>query len=205
MYKIAVFASGRGSNFRAVLEAIEEKRLNAQVTHLIAGTPGAGCIDTAREYSITHSVMARAMYKTRAEFIANLLHVLEESGAGLIVLAGYMKKIPDEVLDRYQERIINIHPALLPLFGGKGMYGMHVHEAVIEAGCKVTGVTVHFVDREYDRGPIIAQQCVPVMPHDTPADLAARVLKTEHDMLWRVIGKFAEGRVNVKDNRVTVE
>ena len=205
MLNLAVFASGRGSNFKAILQAIQEKKLDAEITLLVSNNTDAGCIETARENSIPVQVISRKEFLSRDEFVETIRSSLEKAGTDLIVLAGYMKKIPDEILEIYTNRIINIHPALLPSFGGRGMYGIKVHEAILNAGCKVTGVTVHFVVKEYDRGPIIAQQCVEVRPDDTPETLAARVLKTEHSIYWRTIQKFAEGKVFVSGSNVVVE
>ena len=205
MMKIAVFASGRGSNFKAILKAVKEKKLNAEIALLITNNPGAGCIEYATENGIPVQIVRRKDFSLREEFVKSLLLFLAKAETDLIVLAGYMKKIPDEVLDKYHNRVINIHPALLPSFGGKGMYGSNVHKAVLNAGCKVTGVTVHFVVKEYDRGPIIAQQCVDVMQGDNPETLAARVLKTEHQLYWRVIRKFSEGKIKVVNNKVFIE
>jgi phosphoribosylglycinamide formyltransferase-1 len=120
----------------------------------------------------------------------------------LIVLAGYMKKLPRAVVGAYRHRIINIHPGLLPAFGGKGMYGLNVHKAVIDYGAKVSGITVHFADEEYDHGPIILQETVAVHDDDTPETLAARVLEAEHANFWRAVEAVAQGRVHVDGRRV---
>ena len=133
-----------------------------------------------------------------------MLSVLRQHEVELVVLAGYMKKVPPEVISAYKNRVINIHPALLPSFGGKGMYGHHVHEAVLEYGCKVTGVTVHIVDEVYDHGPVVAQRCVPVEEGDTAKQLAARVLKVEHQLYSESLQLFAEGRVEVTGRKVVI-
>jgi len=145
------------------------------------------------------------MFETKEEFDEKLLEIFKENQIELVVLAGYMKILSPTVIRAYKNRIINIHPALLPHFGGKGMYGIHVHEAVLKAGAKVTGVTVHLVDEVYDHGAIIAQRCVPVEDQDTPETLAARVLKTEHQLYSEAIQLFAEEKVEVKDNRVYIK
>jgi len=120
----------------------------------------------------------------------------------VIALAGYMKKLPPEVVKRYHNRILNIHPALLPAFGGQGMYGSHVHQAVIESGVKITGVTVHLVSEEYDDGPIVVQEPVMVLDTDTPESIAARVLVAEHATYWRAVKAVAEGTISVDGRRV---
>jgi len=121
------------------------------------------------------------------------------------VLAGYMKMISPTVIREYRNKIINIHPALLPAFGGKGMYGIHVHEAVIESGVKVTGVTVHTVDEVYDHGPILYQKCVSVSSDDTPESLQQKVLPHEHEAYSRVLQLFAEGKIEIRDNRAFIK
>ncbi len=203
--RLGVFASGRGSNFSAILDAIDAGRLNASVAVLISSDPAAGALETARSRGIRPETVSSAGFESRGAFVARLTDVLRESGAGFIALAGYMKRVPPEVVALYPGRIVNIHPALLPAFGGKGMYGRHVHEAVIRQGCKVTGVTVHLVDEQYDRGPILAQRCVPVLPGDTPETLAGRVLETEHTLYPEVLQAFAEGRVRNRGGIATIE
>jgi phosphoribosylglycinamide formyltransferase-1 len=201
---VGVFASGRGSNFQAILKAIEAGRLEARIVVLISNKQDAGALEIARGAGIPTSVISKPLFESREAFIQTMLQTLETHGVDTIVLAGYMKKIPPEVVNAYRNRILNIHPALLPSFGGKGMYGMHVHEAVLQAGCKVSGVTVHLVDEVYDRGPIVAQRCVPVEPGDGPGDLAARVLSVEHQLYAEALQLFAQGRVQVIEGRVVI-
>jgi phosphoribosylglycinamide formyltransferase-1 len=202
--RISVFASGRGSNFQSILHAIDDDRLDAEIVLLVSNNPEAGAIKTAEERGIPYSVIVKSSYPSRDAFVQAMLETLEKRSTELVVLAGYMKKIPPEIISAYRHRIVNIHPALLPSFGGKGMYGHHVHEAVIERGCKVTGVTVHIVDEVYDHGPIVAQRCVPVENHDTPDELAARVLKTEHKLYPEVLQLFSENRVTVNEGKVII-
>ena len=203
--KLAVFASGRGSNFQAILKAIEAGHLSAEVKILLSNNKEAGALDTARKYKIPAVVIRKHDFSTRDAFVSALIQSLKEHDVEYVILAGYMKKIPPEVVVAYRNRILNIHPALLPSFGGKGMYGHHVHEAVLGHGCRVSGASVHLVDEVYDRGPIIAQRCVPVRDGDTPDTLAARVLEVEHQIFAEVIQWFAEGRVAVEDGRVRIK
>ncbi len=201
---LGVFASGHGSNFKAILKAIQETRLDAEIKLLLSNNPDAGAITIAIKNNIPTAVLNSRDFSNRTLFVDEMLSVLNLHGVQLIVLAGYMKKIPSEIITAYRNRIVNIHPALLPSFGGKGMYGHHVHEAVIEQGCKVTGVTVHIVDEVYDHGPIVAQRCVPVEENDTAETLAARVLKVEHQLYPEVLQLFASGRVEIKERRAVV-
>lgn len=203
--KIAVFASGRGSNFLAILEAIERGSIpNAAIVAVISNNADAGALATAKEHRIPALHLSSKQFGTLEEFRAALLSALEEHGTTFIVLAGYMKKLDAGIVRRYKNRIVNIHPALLPAFGGVGMYGMHVHEAVVASGARESGATVHLVDEEYDRGPIVLQERVTVAADDTPATLAAKVLAVEHALYPRAIRLFAEGRVSITGRQVTI-
>ncbi len=187
MKKLVVFASGSGSNSQSIIDASERKELGATVAGLITDSDDIGAIERARKHEIPVKVISPYDSQTFPGELKNQLALWKPD---LIVLAGYLKKIPDEIVKTYSDKIINIHPALLPKFGGKGFYGLNVHRAVINAGEKVSGCTVHFVNEEYDRGTIIAQKKVPVSSTDTPETLAARVLKAEHDLLPSVIKKI---------------
>ena len=203
--RLGIFASGRGSNFSAILQAIDEERLDADVRVLVSNSREAGALDVAKQWGIPAEVISSTDFPDRPRFVQAFLDLLERHGVEFIALAGYLKKMPPEVIVRYPNRILNIHPALLPAFGGKGMYGHFVHEAVLEQGCKVTGVTVHLVDERYDGGPIVLQRCVPVLERDTAEILAARVLETEHAVFPEALQWFARGRVRVEGRRVIIE
>ena len=202
--QLGVFASGKGSNFSAILKAIDGGALRADVRVVISNNADAGALETARSRGIPAEAVRSQDSGSRARFVERLIGVLNRHGVDFIALAGYMKRIPPEVVAAFPGRICNIHPALLPSFGGKGMYGRHVHEAVLEHGCKVTGVTVHLVDEKYDCGPIVMQQCVPVLEDDTPDTLAARLLETEHALYPKALALFAEGRVRIEGRRVFI-
>ncbi len=202
---LGIFASGRGSNFIAILQAIHEERLNADIRCLFSNSPDAGALSVAEEQGIPTEIICKSMYESRELFVDVMLRSLKDHGVEFIVLAGYMKKIPPEVITVYKNRVVNIHPALLPSFGGKGMYGHYVHEAVLEYGCKVTGVTVHLVDNEYDHGPVVAQRCVSVEEGDTAETLAERVLQIEHQIYAETLQLFAEERVEVKGRRTIIK
>lgn len=176
--KAAVFASGGGTNFQSLLD----HQAHAPpwcIVLLVSDREGAGALERAESAGVATRIIP-TRDRPAAEVTAETLAALEEHGVEVVFLAGYLKLIPAEVVGRYRRRMLNIHPALLPSFGGKGMYGMNVHRAVLEAGVRFTGPTVHLVDEEYDRGTIVAQWPVPVLPGDEPEDVAARVLKVEH-------------------------
>jgi len=202
---IAVFASGRGSNLMAILKAIEEGKLKARVVVVISNNSSAGALEIAHSKGIDALHISRRQFSSDREYADKILSELRKRNVELVVLAGYMKKIPAEVVSEYRNRILNIHPALLPSFGGQGMYGINVHKAVIESGVKITGVTVHIVDEEYDHGPIVLQRAVEVKDDDTPETLAERVLKVEHEVYPEAIRLFVEGKVNVFGRKVIIK
>ncbi len=204
MLTLCVFVSGRGSNLAALIEAIQSGRLDARIALVISNKTEAGALALARAHGVAAFHLSAPQFISEEAYSSRLLGLMAEHNVDLIVLAGYLKKIPEAVIHHYRHRIINIHPALLPAFGGQGMYGHHVHEAVLAYGCKVSGATVHVVDSEYDTGAPVLQQCVPVLEDDTPERLAARVLETEHEILPRAVQLFAEGRVQIDGRRVTI-
>jgi phosphoribosylglycinamide formyltransferase-1 len=202
--RLAIFASGRGSNFQAILNAIATQRLRAQVTLCVSNRLDAGALQIARAAQIPVAVIEEKQFVEVADYARALLEQLAQHGANFIALAGFMRKIPVEVVRQFRHRLVNIHPALLPSFGGQGMYGARVHAAVLAYGCKVSGATVHFVDEEYDSGAPILQRCVPVLDDDTPETLAARVLEIEHQIYPEALQLFAEERVRVEGRRVYI-
>jgi phosphoribosylglycinamide formyltransferase-1 len=195
---IAVFASGRGSNFQAILNAIHGGRLPASISLVISNNSSAGALEIARAEGIPALHRSLRQFPTQESFDDDLLATLQRHRVDLIAIAGYMKKLSPRIISRYKNRIVNIHPALLPAFGGEGMYGIHVHEAVLRSGAKISGVTVHLVDEEYDCGLIVAQESLRVEPADTPESLAAKVLALEHDLYPRALAAFAENRVRIE-------
>ena len=172
MNKIAVFASGRGSNFVKIYENIQKGYLAGEIACLISNKPEAGAIEFANKNSIKTYLVIPKNFPTSDIFGSELLKILNEHEIDWIILAGYLKKIPDNVIRQYANRIVNIHPALLPAFGGKGMYGMHVHEAVFKSGAKISGVSVHLVNEVYDSGPIVMQRAVSIEHCDNPDEIA---------------------------------
>ncbi|WP_419941804.1 phosphoribosylglycinamide formyltransferase [Candidatus Palauibacter sp.] len=200
--RIAVLASGGGSNFQALVDRFQRAEApDREVVGVIASRAGAGVLERARRAGVALAVVPAARSdEADATF---LLRTLGGWRSDIVVLAGYMKLVPEGVVRAHWGRILNIHPALLPSFGGRGMYGARVHQAVVDAGARVTGATVHFVDEAYDRGPILCQWPVPVLEGDTPASVAARVLKVEHRLLPAAVEALASGTVRLAaDGRV---
>jgi len=185
--RIVVFASGSGSNFQSILDAIEKGELSAECVGLFCDRDGIGAIDKARKASIPVYMHRRKDYPDYENYVHALLEDVKTLNPDLIVLAGYLNKIPSRIVQHWSGKIINIHPALLPKFGGKGFYGIFVHQAVLEAAESETGCTIHFVDEVYDHGSIIDQVVVPVLPDDTPTSLQLRVLEQEHMIYPKVI------------------
>ena len=193
---IAVFGSGRGSNFQAILTAIQQGKIsNATIRIVISNNSTAGILEIARASGIPTEHISEKKFSREQEFVEYLLATLRKHDVNFILLAGYMKRVPQRIISEFKNRIINIHPALLPKFGGVGMFGMHVHEAVIAAKEKFSGATVHIVDEEYDHGAIALQKTVEVAPDDTAETLAAKVLKIEHEIYPEALKMFAEGKV----------
>jgi phosphoribosylglycinamide formyltransferase-1 len=180
---IAVFASGGGTNLQALIDAAKSGLFDGRVETVISNNSGAFALTRAFRENITPYHISGILFPEPEEFTEKLKEILSSHSINLIVLAGYMKLLPLEIIKLYKSRIINIHPALLPKFGGKGMYGMNVHKAVLEVGEKISGATVHFVDEIYDHGAILIQRTVPVLSGDTPELLADRVLDIEHEIL----------------------
>ncbi|HEV7992489.1 MAG TPA: phosphoribosylglycinamide formyltransferase [Gemmatimonadaceae bacterium] len=199
--RIAVLASGGGSNLQAILDHFTElgESRSGDVVLVASNNVDAGALRRAEAASITPAVLR----SPRVPEGLTLEPLLREHDVDLVVLAGYMRLVPPEVTHAFRGRMLNVHPALLPAFGGPGMYGERVHRAVIAAGARESGPTVHFVDEVYDHGPVIAQLPVPVLPDDDAHALAARVLRAEHQLYPRVVDAVAGGRVRLlSDGRV---
>lgn len=193
--RLAVLASGGGSNLQALIDAHARGDLPAPVVLVISNRADAGALERAARHGIA---AAHVDFRREADPNAKILESLREHEVDVVVLAGWLRLIDPRVLAAYPERVVNIHPAPLPRFGGRGMYGLHVHEAVLAAGVARSGPTVHLVDEHYDRGPILAHVDVPVEPGDTPESLQARVLRAEHALYWKVL----RDRFCVKEFRV---
>ena len=201
---LGVLASGGGTNLQAIIDNCQKGAIDADVGVVISNSSSSGALERSRKHGIPALHISGTKLDSDDVADETILHALADHNVDLVVLAGYMKLIGTKVLGAYRNRILNIHPALLPSFGGKGLYGRRVHEEVIESGVKVSGVTVHIVDEEYDHGPIVAQRPVPVLDEDSPDDLGERVLNEEHKLYSKVIQLFAEGRIRVQGRKVKI-
>ena len=202
---IAIFASGSGSNAEAIIKETHSSRLKAKVSLIVSDKANAGVLARAHRYDITAATLTPSSFASSDAYLEALLQLLNQHKINFIALAGYLKKIPPALVDQFKGRMTNIHPSLLPSFGGPGMYGRHVHRAVRERGVRWTGATVHFVDHDYDNGPILLQKVVPVYQQDSVEDIADRVLKTEHQIYPEALRLIAEGRVSLQERRVLIE
>ena len=190
---IAVFLSGSGTTLQNLIDARARGLLPVRIVQVVASKEGVGGIEKARRAGLPIEVIARKSFPSTETYSERLFEVCRSAGAKLVCLAGFLQllRIPDD----FHHRVLNIHPALLPAFGGKGMYGHHVHEAVLASGAKVSGCTVHYADNEFDHGPVIMQRTVPVLDDDTPETLAARVFEQECIAYPEAIRLFAEGKL----------
>lgn len=198
MFKIAVLVSGGGTNLQSIIDAVKVGELDCKIEMVISSKSYVYALERAKEAGIDTYVVSKKEY---GENQSNRILELTEGKVDLIVLAGYLSILDGEILDKFKNRIINIHPSLIPSFCGPKMYGLHVHEAAIKKGVKVSGCTVHFVNNEVDGGAIILQEAVPVYFEDSAEDLQKRILVKEHLLLPRAIKLISEGKVNVIDGR----
>lgn len=207
MLKIAVLVSGGGTNLQAILDAIDTKKItNAEISVVISNNPGAFALERAKKHGVKAVCVSPKDYAEREEFHQALMETIDSYGVDLIVLAGCMVVLPESLVKKYENRIINIHPALIPSFCGKGFYGLHVHEEVLKRGVKLTGATCHFVDAGTDTGPIILQKAVEVKEGDTPKELQLRVMEeAEWEIMPKAIDLIANGKVSVVDGKVHIK
>ncbi len=206
MMKMVVLVSGGGTNLQAIIDAIGSGAItNAGIEAVISNNPNAYALERAKKYGIEAKVVSPKEFESREAFNEALLAAVDSYEPDLIVLAGCLVIIPEKMVKAYENRIINIHPALIPSFCGTGYYGLHVHEAALERGVRVTGATVHFVDAGTDSGPIILQKTVEVKQDDTPEKLQRRVMEqAEWVIMPEAINLIANGRVSVKNGRVQI-
>jgi formyltetrahydrofolate-dependent phosphoribosylglycinamide formyltransferase len=199
---LAVLISGSGKTLQNLIDKIDDKTLNAKIQVVISSSPDAYGIKRSEQNNIPVTIVKYSDYDNSEVFSNAIIKEIEKYPIDLIILAGFMHLL--RTPDKYSEKVMNIHPGLIPSFCGKGYYGHHVHKAVIESGIKVSGCTVHFVDNEYDHGPIIMQRTVPVYEDDTPDTLAQRVFKEECIAYPDAINLFAEGRLKIEGRRVKI-
>lgn len=196
MKNIAVLVSGGGTNLQSIIDAVEAGKINGQIKLVISNKEGAYGLERAKKHNI------RAVFEKDEQAI---IDIMKENKIDLVVLAGFLKILSPNLTKAFENRIINIHPSLIPSFCGKGYYGLKVHEAAIEYGVKVSGATVHFVDENADTGPIIRQDTVEVFAGDSPQDLQQRVLKIEHKILSQVVADYCDDKIRVVGRRVFIE
>lgn len=207
MLKLAVLVSGGGTNLQAIIDAIENGTItNAKIDIVISNNKNAYALERAAKHGITARCISPRDYNSREQFNEELLECLKQRQVDLVVLAGCLVVIPEQMVDAFPNRIINIHPSLIPSFCGTGFYGLKVHEEALKRGVKVTGATVHFVDKGTDTGPIILQKAVEVKEGDTPKELQLRVMEeAEWKLMPKAINLIAQGRIEVVDNRVLIQ
>jgi len=201
MLNIAVFVSGRGSNLKSLSELVTREKI--KICAVVSDKKNCGAVDYAVEKQIPVFLVSQNLLDGFISY-DKLLEQFGKIKIDLIVLAGFLKKVPDNIIDEFEHRIINIHPALLPKFGGKGMYGINVHKAVFDSSEKISGATVHFVDKIYDNGKIIAQSFVDISELKNPEEIAERVLDAEHKLLPFVVEKLADNKIVINQNRVII-
>lgn len=206
MLRIGVLVSGGGTNLQAIIDALKAGIItNASIEIVISNNPNAYALERAKNNGINAECISPKDFESREEFNDALINRLDECNLDLIVLAGCMVVLPAKLIEKYRNKIINIHPALIPAFCGKGFYGLHVHEEVLKRGVKLTGATVHFVDEGTDTGPIILQKAVEVKNNDTPEILQRRVMEeAEWKIMPEAINLIANGKVSIKDNKVII-
>ena len=207
MLRVLVCVSGGGTNLQAVMDAIDNKTItNTEIVRVISNNPGAYALERAKNHGIDAVCVSPKEYETRAAFHEAFLQAVDEAQPDLIVLAGFLVVIPEEMIVKYRNRIINIHPSLIPSFCGTGYYGLKVHEGALARGVKLTGATVHFVDEGTDTGPIIFQKAVEILDGDTPEVLQRRVMEqAEWIIMPKAIDAIANGRVQITDGKVQVK
>lgn len=206
MLRVVVCVSGGGTNLQAIIDGIAQGAIfNTEIVRVVCNNPGARALERAKAAGVENVCVSPKDYSDREQFETALIRSVEEAEPDLIVLAGFMVRVPAELIRKYEHRIINVHPSLIPAFCGKGYYGLRVHEAALKRGVKITGATVHFVDEGMDTGPIIMQKAVEVHEDDTPETLQRRVMEeAEWVLLPWCINLIAAGQVKVKNGRVTV-
>jgi len=202
--RLAVMVSGGGTDLQSVIDGVQSGKIPAEIAVVISSKPGVYALERAKKAGIPGVVICKKDYADEQAFFDANLGALWEYGAEGVVLAGYLSILGRQMIEAYPNKIINIHPSLIPSFCGKGYYGLRVHQAVLDYGAKVSGATVHFVDEGADTGPIILQQAVSVLPEDTAESLQQRILEVEHEILPEAVALFCAGRLLVQGRKVTI-
>jgi len=202
---IAVFVSGGGTNMQAVIDKIETNEINGAIKVVISSNDRAFAIERAKKYNIKSEVVAKKDYPDESKRTEKILSILKDNEIDLIVLGGYMSILGEALINQYRNKIINVHPALIPSFCGQGYYGRRVHEAVVEYGVKLSGATVHFVDEGTDTGPIIMQESVKITHEDTADTVSEKVLKIEHRLLPEAVKLYCNNQIAVEGRIVKIE
>ena len=202
---MGVLATGGGTNLQAIIDACESGMIPGEVVVVIANKKDAYVLERAKKHNIDSILIDRSKCRNMKEFSDKAALELNNRSVDLVCLAGFLLKLAPSFIAEFGNRILNIHPALLPAFGGEGMYGHHVHEAVLKSGARFSGPTVHFVDEEYDKGAIILQDVVPVMDNDTPESLHKRVLEKEHIIFPKAVKYFCENKLVISGKRVIIK
>jgi phosphoribosylglycinamide formyltransferase-1 len=201
--RIGVLVSGGGTNLQSIIDSSERGEIDGDVVAVISNIPDAFALERARKHGIPAFAFPHKDM-TREQHEAEIINCLEQHKVDLVCLAGYLRVLTPVLINKYAGRMMNTHPALLPSFGGKGMHGLKVHQAVLDYGCKVSGCTIHFVSLDVDGGPIILQKAVPVMEGDTAESLQERILKEEHKLFPRAVQLFAQGKIKIEGRRVRI-
>lgn len=204
MKRLAVMVSGGGTDLQSVIDGVQSGKIPAEIAVVISSKPGVYALERAKKAGIPGVVICKKDYADEQAFFDANLGALREYGAEGVVLAGYLSILGKQMIEAYPEKIINIHPSLIPSFCGKGYYGLRVHQAVLDYGAKVSGATVHFVDEGADTGPIILQRAVSVLPEDTAESLQQRILEVEHEILPEAVALFCADRLLVQGRKVTI-
>lgn len=204
MKRLAVMVSGGGTDLQSVINGVQSGKIPAEIAVVISSKPGVYALERAKKAGIPGVVICKKDYADEQAFFDANLGALREYGAEGVVLAGYLSILGRQMIEAYPNKIINIHPSLIPSFCGKGYYGLRVHQAVLDYGAKVSGATVHFVDEGADTGPIILQQAVSVLPEDTAESLQQRILEVEHEILPEAVALFCADRLLVQGRKVTI-
>ncbi|MGC8610102.1 MAG: phosphoribosylglycinamide formyltransferase [Thermoplasmata archaeon] len=201
---IGILVSGRGTNMESIIEASEKGLIKSKVSVVISNKKDALALSKAKKHGI-QSIYVSPKNKSNEEYDKEIIKILDEYDVDFVVLAGYLRILSSVFINKYPMKIINVHPSLLPCFGGKGFYGEHVHRAVLESGMKFSGCTVHFVTNEVDNGPIILQKCVEILDSDTPETLAERILPKEHEALIEAISLIENNKIEIQGKRVLIK